>query len=149
MKKPASYVITDQTELRKIKCMERTGISITRELMWWWGVRLATVQQLLDLLEGLQLYRAAQVILDWTSASNTASSEKEELVEPPKQENVSLTPTENKTKGRENELSLLPSPDSSHPGVSAAGALQLSCSSAGDNDRPPQRESPVDPEGSH
>lgn len=61
---PASYVITDQTELRKIKCMEKTGISITRELMWWWGVRLATVQQLLDLLQGLQLYRAAQVILD-------------------------------------------------------------------------------------
>lgn len=60
----ASYVITDQTELRKIKCMEKTGISITRELMWWWGVRLATVQQLLDLLQGLQLYRAAQVILD-------------------------------------------------------------------------------------
>lgn len=61
---PASYVITDQTELRKIKCMEKTGISVTRELMWWWGVRLATVQQLLDLLQGLQLYRAAQVILD-------------------------------------------------------------------------------------
>uniref|UniRef100_A0A672VFK9 Interleukin-1 receptor-associated kinase-like 2 n=1 Tax=Strigops habroptila TaxID=2489341 RepID=A0A672VFK9_STRHB len=60
----ASYVITDQTELRKIKCMEKTGISITRELMWWWGVRLATVPQLLDLLRGLQLYRAAQVILD-------------------------------------------------------------------------------------
>lgn len=60
----ASFVITDQTELRKIKCMEKTGISITRELMWWWGVRLATVQELLDLLQGLQLYRAAQVILD-------------------------------------------------------------------------------------
>jgi len=60
----ASYVITDQTELRKIKCMEKTGISITRELMWWWGVRLATVRQLLDLLQALQLYRAAQVILD-------------------------------------------------------------------------------------
>ncbi|XP_074861451.1 interleukin-1 receptor-associated kinase-like 2 isoform X2 [Carettochelys insculpta] len=61
----ASHVITDQTELRKIKCMEKTGISITRELMWWWGVRLATVQQLLKLLQGLQLYRAAQVILDY------------------------------------------------------------------------------------
>ncbi|NXY71922.1 IRAK2 protein, partial [Glareola pratincola] len=116
----ASYVITDQTELRKIKCMERTGISITRELMWWWGVRLATVQQLLDLLQGLQLYRAAQVILDWSSASNVTNSEKEEKVEPPKQENVSLTPTETKTKERENEISLLPSPDSSHLGVSPA-----------------------------
>ncbi|NXG62610.1 IRAK2 protein, partial [Hemiprocne comata] len=112
----ASYVITDQTELRKIKSMEKTGISITRELMWWWGVRLATVQQLLDLLQGLQLYRAAQVILDWTSASNIPNSGREELVEPPKQENISLTPTGNKEK--ENEMSLLPAPDSSHLGVS-------------------------------
>ncbi|KAM6126266.1 interleukin-1 receptor-associated kinase-like 2 [Phoenicopterus ruber ruber] len=118
----ASYVITDQTELRKIKCMEKTGISITRELMWWWGVRLATVQQLLDLLQGLQLYRAAQVILDWTSASNITNSEKEELVEPPKQENISLTPTESKNRERENEISLLPSPDSSHLEVSPAGS---------------------------
>ncbi|KAF1532023.1 Interleukin-1 receptor-associated kinase-like 2, partial [Eudyptes sclateri] len=119
----ASYVITDQTELRKIKCMEKTGISVTRELMWWWGVRLATVQQLLDLLQGLQLYRAARVILDWTSASNITNSEKEELVEPQKQENISLTPTENKNRERENEISLLPSPDSSHLGVSPTGAV--------------------------
>ncbi|XP_061864559.1 interleukin-1 receptor-associated kinase-like 2 isoform X2 [Colius striatus] len=116
----ASYVITDQTELRKIKSMEKTGISITRELMWWWGVRLATVQQLLDLLQGLQLYRGAQVILDWASASNITKSEKEELVEPPKQENISLTPIENKNKERENEISLLPSPSSSHLGISPA-----------------------------
>ncbi|NWR78006.1 IRAK2 protein, partial [Centropus unirufus] len=118
----ASYVITDQTELRKIKCMEKTGISITRELMWWWGVRLATVQQLLDLLQGLQLYRAAQVILDWTSASNITNSEKEFLVEPPKQENISLTPIENKKRERENEISLLPLPDSSHVGASPANS---------------------------
>ncbi|XP_037238731.1 interleukin-1 receptor-associated kinase-like 2 isoform X8 [Falco rusticolus] len=120
----ASYVITDQTELRKIKCMEKTGISITRELMWWWGVRLATVQQLLDLLQGLQLYRAAQVILDWTSASNITNNKKEELVEPPKQENTPLTPTENKE--RENERNLLPSPDSSHrepPPAGISGAV--------------------------
>ncbi|NXG47414.1 IRAK2 protein, partial [Psilopogon haemacephalus] len=116
----ASYVITDQTELRKIKCMEKTGISVTRELMWWWGVRLATVQQLLDLLQGLQLYRAAQVILDWASASNSTSSEKEELVKPPKQEHISLTPPEIKQRERENELSLLPSAGSSPPGASAA-----------------------------
>ncbi|NWH57742.1 IRAK2 protein, partial [Geococcyx californianus] len=116
----ASYVITDQTELRKIKCMEKTGISITRELMWWWGVRLATVQQLLDLLQGLQLYRAAQVILDWTSASNITNAEKELLVEPPKQENISLTPTENKKREKENEISLMPLPDSSNLGVAPA-----------------------------
>ncbi|XP_054243509.1 interleukin-1 receptor-associated kinase-like 2 [Indicator indicator] len=116
----ASYVITDQTELRKIKCMEKTGISVTRELMWWWGVRLATVQQLLDLLQGLQLYRAAKVILDWTSASNSSSSEKEELVQPHKQEHISLPPPEIKKRERENEFSLLPSAGSSHLGAAAA-----------------------------
>ncbi|NWR08967.1 IRAK2 protein, partial [Paradoxornis webbianus] len=116
----ASYVITDQTELRKIKCMEKTGISITRELMWWWGVRLATVQQLLDLLQGLQLYRAAQVILDWTSASNITSPEKEEP-EPPKQM-ISVPPTEGKRRERENAISLMPSPDSSHLGAVPAGS---------------------------
>ncbi|NXI29836.1 IRAK2 protein, partial [Sterrhoptilus dennistouni] len=116
----ASYVITDQTELRKIKCMEKTGISITRELMWWWGVRLATVQQLLDLLQGLQLYRAAQVILDWTSASNITSLEKEEP-EPPKQI-ISVPPTEGKRREKENALSLMPFPDSSHLGAVSAGS---------------------------
>ncbi|NWH91752.1 IRAK2 protein, partial [Aegithalos caudatus] len=116
----ASYVITDQTELRKIKCMEKTGISITRELMWWWGVRLATVQQLLDLLQGLQLYRAAQVILDWTSASNITSPKKEEP-EPPKQI-ISVPLTEGKRREKENALSLLPSPDSSQLGAVPAGS---------------------------
>ncbi|XP_037378567.1 interleukin-1 receptor-associated kinase-like 2 [Talpa occidentalis] len=62
----ASYVITDLTQLRKIKSMERVqGVSITRELLWWWGMRQATVQQLLDLLHRLELYRAAQIILNW------------------------------------------------------------------------------------
>ncbi|NXR96043.1 IRAK2 protein, partial [Hypocryptadius cinnamomeus] len=116
----ASYVITDQTELRKIKCMEKTGISITRELMWWWGVRLATVQQLLDLLQGLQLYRAAQVILDWTSASSVTSPEKEEP-EPPKQI-ISVPATEGRRRDKENALSLLPSPDSSHLGAVPSGS---------------------------
>ncbi|OBS79389.1 hypothetical protein A6R68_18249 [Neotoma lepida] len=47
----ASYVITDLTQLRKIKSMERVqGVSITRELLWWWAMRQATVQQLVDLL---------------------------------------------------------------------------------------------------
>ncbi|NXK98125.1 IRAK2 protein, partial [Formicarius rufipectus] len=118
----ASYVITDQTELRKIKCMEKTGISITRELMWWWGVRLATVQQLLDLLQGLQLYRAAQVILDWTSASDVISPKKEEPVEPPKQEIISVPPTEGKRRENENEISLLPLPDFSHLEAAPAGS---------------------------
>ncbi|XP_068940081.1 interleukin-1 receptor-associated kinase-like 2 isoform X2 [Petaurus breviceps papuanus] len=70
-----SYVMTDQTQLRKIKSMERIqGVSVTRELLWWWGMRQATVQQLLDLLYRLQLYRAAQVILDWDANPEIASA---------------------------------------------------------------------------
>lgn len=61
-------MITDLTQLRKIKSMERVqGVSITRELLWWWGMRQATVQQLLDLLCHLELYRAAQIILNCES----------------------------------------------------------------------------------
>lgn len=61
-------MITDLTQLRKIKSMERAqGVSITRELLWWWGMRQATVQQLLDLLCHLELYRAAQIILNCES----------------------------------------------------------------------------------
>nr|XP_031542097.1 interleukin-1 receptor-associated kinase-like 2 isoform X2 [Vicugna pacos] len=71
----ASYVITDLTQLRKIKSMERVqGVSITRELLWWWGMRQATVQQLLDLLCHLQLYRAAQIILNWKPVPEIKSS---------------------------------------------------------------------------
>ncbi|KAG6939333.1 interleukin 1 receptor associated kinase 2, partial [Chelydra serpentina] len=114
----ASYVITDQTELRKIKCMEKTGISITRELMWWWGVRLATVQQLLELLQGLQLYRAAQVILDWVSVSNITNPARVPL-ESPKQENIPCYPTENKNKAKENEIG--PSPDLPAPNPVSGG----------------------------
>ncbi|XP_032997034.1 interleukin-1 receptor-associated kinase-like 2 isoform X2 [Lacerta agilis] len=93
----ASYVITDQTELRKIKCMEKAGISITRELMWWWGVRLATVQQLLELLQELQLYRAAQVIANWKSPLLPTDSSRTPL-ETPQKENASLHPTGNENK---------------------------------------------------
>ncbi|XP_057562633.1 interleukin-1 receptor-associated kinase-like 2 isoform X2 [Hippopotamus amphibius kiboko] len=71
----ASYVITDLTQLRKIKSMERAhGVSITRELLWWWGMRQATVQQLLDLLCHLELYRAAQIILNWKPVPEIKSS---------------------------------------------------------------------------
>ncbi|XP_004443652.1 PREDICTED: interleukin-1 receptor-associated kinase-like 2 [Ceratotherium simum simum] len=71
----ASYVVTDLTQLRKIKSMERVqGVSITRELLWWWGMRQATVQQLVDLLCRLELYRAAQIILNWKPAPEIKSS---------------------------------------------------------------------------
>ncbi|XP_053158966.1 interleukin-1 receptor-associated kinase-like 2 [Hemicordylus capensis] len=109
----ASYVITDQTELRKIKCMEKAGISITRELMWWWGVRLATVKQLLELLQELQLYRAAQVIVDWKPPSLTLYSVRAPL-EPLQQENASLHPAGNKNKATANKKESRAPPDTLH-----------------------------------
>ncbi|XP_021116314.1 interleukin-1 receptor-associated kinase-like 2 isoform X2 [Heterocephalus glaber] len=70
----ASYVITDLTQLRKIKSMERVqGVSITRELLWWWGMRQATVQQLVDLLRHLELYRAAHIVLSWRQVPGPSS----------------------------------------------------------------------------
>ncbi|XP_055238913.1 interleukin-1 receptor-associated kinase-like 2 isoform X2 [Gorilla gorilla gorilla] len=80
----ASYVITDLTQLRKIKSMERVqGVSITRELLWWWGMRQATVQQLVDLLCRLELYRAAQIILNWSSP---AGAHQPAFLQPPEED---------------------------------------------------------------
>ncbi|XP_037859500.1 interleukin-1 receptor-associated kinase-like 2 isoform X2 [Chlorocebus sabaeus] len=80
----ASYVITDLTQLRKIKSMERVqGVSITRELLWWWGMRQATVQQLVDLLCHLELYRAAQIILNWSSP---ARAHQQAFLQPPEED---------------------------------------------------------------
>ncbi|XP_006070756.2 interleukin-1 receptor-associated kinase-like 2 isoform X2 [Bubalus bubalis] len=95
----ASYVITDLTQLRKIKSMERAqGVSITRELLWWWGMRQATVQQLLDLLCHLELYRAAQIILNWKPVLEVKSSipDFSDTVKPGKPLAASVRNTEDK-----------------------------------------------------
>nr|XP_056708751.1 interleukin-1 receptor-associated kinase-like 2 [Euleptes europaea] len=109
----ASRVITDQTELRKIKCMEKTGISITRELMWWWGVRLATVQQLLELLSELQFYRAAKIIADWMSLSLSTDSVRAPL-DPRQQENLPLHPYGNRYEGIRNGTGISVPSNSAH-----------------------------------
>ncbi|KAL8212648.1 UNVERIFIED_CONTAM: hypothetical protein K2H54_054209 [Gekko kuhli] len=103
----ASHVITDQTELRKIKCLEKTGISITRELMWWWGVRLATVQQLLELLSELQFYRAARTIADWMSLPLSADSNRTPL-------DTSLHPHGNRHEGIRNGRKISVTSNSEH-----------------------------------
>ncbi|XP_054832135.1 interleukin-1 receptor-associated kinase-like 2 [Eublepharis macularius] len=109
----ASHVITDQTELRKIKCMEKTGISITGELMWWWGVRLATVQQLLKLLSELQFYRAAKIIADWMSLHFSTDSIRTPL-DPTLQENASLHPRGNRDESIKNGTKISLPPNSVH-----------------------------------
>ncbi|XP_041081320.1 interleukin-1 receptor-associated kinase-like 2 [Polyodon spathula] len=59
----ASCIVCDQTELCNIQPVEKTGRSRTRELLWWWSVRNGSVQQLLEILYQLELYRPAKLLL--------------------------------------------------------------------------------------
>ncbi|XP_078059266.1 interleukin-1 receptor-associated kinase-like 2 isoform X2 [Mustelus asterias] len=65
-----SRIIADQTELRKIESLGGNRNSRTRELMWAWGMKQATVQQLLHILNEMQLYRAVDIILSWEPAAS-------------------------------------------------------------------------------
>ncbi|XP_063282395.1 interleukin-1 receptor-associated kinase-like 2 [Pelobates fuscus] len=59
----ASHIISDTLALRRIHLLQRTGISITRELLWSWGQRMPTIQDLVDILRDLELYRAMDILL--------------------------------------------------------------------------------------
>uniref|UniRef100_UPI00398F39D9 interleukin-1 receptor-associated kinase-like 2 isoform X2 n=1 Tax=Pristiophorus japonicus TaxID=55135 RepID=UPI00398F39D9 len=63
-----SRIIADQTELRKIASPGGNYNSRTQELMWTWGMKQGTVQQLLHILNEMQLYRAVDIILSWKPA---------------------------------------------------------------------------------
>ncbi|XP_078399930.1 interleukin-1 receptor-associated kinase-like 2 isoform X1 [Cetorhinus maximus] len=65
-----SRIIADQTELRKIGSLGGSHYSRTRELIWAWGMKQATVQQLLHILNEMQLYRALSIILSWKPAAS-------------------------------------------------------------------------------
>lgn len=56
----ASQVISDQTELRLLEQSSRR----TDNLMHKWGCRNGTVGELLKILEGLQWFRARDIILE-------------------------------------------------------------------------------------
>ncbi|MEE6502016.1 hypothetical protein FKM82_004385 [Ascaphus truei] len=64
----ASCVISDQTDLRSIRSVGKMGTSVTRELLWSWGQRLATLQDLTHLLQDLQLYRAMDILHQWMAS---------------------------------------------------------------------------------
>ncbi|XP_067855069.1 interleukin-1 receptor-associated kinase-like 2 isoform X2 [Heptranchias perlo] len=65
-----SCIIANQTELRNIESLGGNYYSKTRELMWAWGMKQATVQQLLHILNELELYRAVSIILSWKPAAS-------------------------------------------------------------------------------
>eukprot|EP00079_Xenopus_tropicalis_P034728 XP_017948499.1 PREDICTED: interleukin-1 receptor-associated kinase-like 2 isoform X2 [Xenopus tropicalis] len=69
----ASSVIDDQTVLRRIRSYEKTGVSVTRELMWSWGQKLPTLQKLVERLQKLEMYRALGILQQWSPLSVIAS----------------------------------------------------------------------------
>ncbi|XP_069822764.1 interleukin-1 receptor-associated kinase-like 2 [Dendropsophus ebraccatus] len=59
----ASHVMNDQTTIQRFYMRRRTGDYVTRELLWSWGQKLATVQDLELILQKLELYRALEILL--------------------------------------------------------------------------------------
>lgn len=111
----ASHVISDQTELRRIKSMEKTGVSITRELMWWWGQRSTTVVELLVLLQKLELYRARDVILNWCKGACYEALPDHVLPDEPKNCKAFDSAAMTNPSPEENAPGVLISPDSTDP----------------------------------
>ncbi|KAM4651170.1 interleukin-1 receptor-associated kinase-like 2 [Discoglossus pictus] len=75
----ASRVISNQTDLIRIHRMERMGVSVTRELLWYWEQRMATVQDLVTILQDLELYRAINILQQCFPISARESSVKERV----------------------------------------------------------------------
>nr|UZN71886.1 interleukin 1 receptor associated kinase 2 [Andrias davidianus] len=111
----ASHVISSQTELRKLKCLEKTGVSVTRELMWSWGQRLATVQDLLVLLQKLEFYRARDVILNWYMTSCSWGLHGGDSSDDTRIGKALATPARNEHQPKENVPSGCNAPDSTSP----------------------------------
>ncbi|KAM4722750.1 interleukin-1 receptor-associated kinase-like 2 [Rhinophrynus dorsalis] len=70
----ASRLISDQTALRRICLLGKTGISVTRELLWCWGQRLPTVWDLADHLQEMKLFRALDILQQWSPLSERVSN---------------------------------------------------------------------------
>lgn len=75
----ASQVISDQTELRLLGQSPRR----TDNLMHKWGCRNGTVGELLKILEGLQWFRARDIILECRRIQQFRSEQQSPSTEPP------------------------------------------------------------------
>ncbi|XP_069499563.1 interleukin-1 receptor-associated kinase-like 2 [Ambystoma mexicanum] len=111
----ASHVIGDQTALRRIKSMEKMGVSVTRELMWWWGQRAATVHELLVLLEELELYKARDVILDRCNWSCSEGPQSRASSNSPRNRKGLDSPAIKNHKSKEEGPRVSAEPDSTYP----------------------------------
>ncbi|XP_056380953.1 interleukin-1 receptor-associated kinase-like 2 [Hyla sarda] len=59
----ASHVMNDQTTIQRFYMRRKSGDYVTRELLWSWGQKLATVQDLEIILQELELYRALEILM--------------------------------------------------------------------------------------
>lgn len=73
-----SNIMSDETSVQRFQMKRRVGDNATRELLWSWGQRLATVQDLEDILEKLELYRALEILRQnpMISSKNSPGSER-------------------------------------------------------------------------
>ncbi|XP_053325161.1 interleukin-1 receptor-associated kinase-like 2 [Spea bombifrons] len=86
----ASHVASDLITLRSMQLLQKTGISVTRELLWSWGQRRTTVKDLKDILQNLKLYRALDILLQWTPPSPTTSEGRRETDASTREKNKEL-----------------------------------------------------------
>ncbi|XP_018410748.1 PREDICTED: interleukin-1 receptor-associated kinase-like 2 [Nanorana parkeri] len=75
----ASNIMSDETTVQRFAMKRRAGDNATRELLWSWGQKLATVQDLEEILEKLELYRAMDVLRQScpVSSRNSPGSERQ------------------------------------------------------------------------
>lgn len=69
----ASHVMNDQTTIQRFYMRRRSGDYVTRELLWSWGQKLATVQDLEVILQKLELYRALEILQQYLCSLVTSS----------------------------------------------------------------------------
>ncbi|XP_075040303.1 interleukin-1 receptor-associated kinase-like 2 [Mixophyes fleayi] len=73
----ASFVINDQTTIQRFWMKRRVGDSVTRDVLWSWGQKLATVQDLEVILKDLELFRALDILSQCSYSSGKISPAEE------------------------------------------------------------------------
>ncbi|XP_016089550.1 interleukin-1 receptor-associated kinase 1 isoform X2 [Sinocyclocheilus grahami] len=131
----ASQVISDQTELRLLEQSPRR----TDNLIHKWGCRNGTVGELLKILEGLQWFRARDIILECRHIRQFRSEQQSPLTVPPVPACQSSTATFVKESLPVPEVRLLPKPSPPPPDLDSmvSRISNIECPCANRMDPPP------------
>uniref|UniRef100_A0A673GWP5 Protein kinase domain-containing protein n=1 Tax=Sinocyclocheilus rhinocerous TaxID=307959 RepID=A0A673GWP5_9TELE len=131
----ASQVISDQTELRLLEQSPRR----TDNLIHKWGCRNGTVGELLKILEGLQWFRARDIILECRHIRQFRSEQQSPLTVPPVPACQSSTATFVKESLPVPEVRLLPKPSPPPPDLDSMDSRisNIECPCANRMDPPP------------